>query len=83
MAYGESKVYFDGSHYIAIPHTTRPSRKRKQLPEEEITINEQEKKLVENVTNNDGSPSIIEDDIRSMILLPHESSTASVGWKSA
>ena len=62
MAYGESKVYFDGSHYIAIPHTTRPSRKRKQLPEEEITINEQEKQLVENVTNNDGSPSIIEDE---------------------
>ena len=62
MAYGESKVYFDGSHYIAIPHTTRPSRKRKQLPEEEITINEQEKKLVEIVNNNDGSPSIIEDE---------------------
>ena len=27
MAYGETKVYFDGSHYIAIPHTTRPKRK--------------------------------------------------------
>lgn len=28
MAYGETKVYFDGSHYIAIPHTTRPSKRR-------------------------------------------------------
>lgn len=28
MAYGETKVYFDGSHYIAIPHTERPPSKR-------------------------------------------------------
>ena len=27
MPYGETKVYFDGSHYIAIPHTETP-RKR-------------------------------------------------------
>ena len=27
MAYGETKVYSEGSHYIAIPHTTRPSKK--------------------------------------------------------
>jgi len=32
MAYGEMKVYFDGSHYIAIPHTERPpSRKPKRI----------------------------------------------------
>ena len=31
MHYPKSKVYFDGSHYIAIPHTTQPwkSKKRK------------------------------------------------------
>jgi len=29
MSFGETKVYFDGSHYIAIPHTTRPSKKRR------------------------------------------------------
>ena len=28
MPYGETKVYNDGSHYIAIPHTTRPKRKK-------------------------------------------------------
>ena len=38
MAYGETKVYFDGSHYIAIPHTTRPSRKRPKPIEELVTV---------------------------------------------
>ena len=28
MTYGETKVYHDGSHYIAIPHTTRPKQKK-------------------------------------------------------
>ena len=40
MAYGECKIYNDGSHYIAIPHTTRPSRKRPKAPEEEIEVQE-------------------------------------------
>ena len=38
MSYGETKVYFDGSHYIAIPHTVRPTRRRSKPIEEEITI---------------------------------------------
>ena len=38
MIYGESKVYFDGSHYIAIPHTTRPSRKRYLVEEETVEV---------------------------------------------
>lgn len=42
MPYGETKVYFDGSHYIAIPHTTRPNLKRVSKPEEMITIVESE-----------------------------------------
>ena len=29
MSYGDAKVYFDGSHYIAIPHTEQPWKKRK------------------------------------------------------
>ncbi len=40
MPFGETKVYFDGSHYIAIPHTNRPSKKRKVKTEEEITVYE-------------------------------------------
>ena len=38
MAYGEAKVYFDGSHYIAIPHTTRPTRRRYSYAEEEVLV---------------------------------------------
>lgn len=41
MSFGETKVYFDGSHYIAIPHTTRTVRKRYQAPEEIITVIEE------------------------------------------
>ena len=42
--YPEAKVYFDGSHYIAIPHTTNPTRRRKHK-QEEITVSEQDGKL--------------------------------------
>ena len=38
MSYGETKVYFDGSHFIAIPHTVRPTKRRSKPIEEEITI---------------------------------------------
>lgn len=40
MAYGETKVYFDGSHYIAIPHTERPKKPRAAKQEKEILLNE-------------------------------------------
>lgn len=40
MPYGETKVYFDGSHYIAIPHTERPTRRRPKPQEELITVTE-------------------------------------------
>lgn len=40
MAYGETKVYYDGSHYIAIPHTERLKKPRKIRKEKEIVINE-------------------------------------------
>ena len=42
--YPEAKVYFDGSHYIAIPHTTNPVRRRKHK-QEEIIVSEQDGKL--------------------------------------
>ena len=31
MSYGEAKVYFDGSHYIAIPKISQPNKKRKKI----------------------------------------------------
>ena len=38
MAYGETKVYFDGSHYIAIPHTERKNKRRRKREEEKIAV---------------------------------------------
>ena len=35
MPYGEEKVYSDGAHFVAIPHSTNPTRRRKKPPEEE------------------------------------------------
>ncbi len=42
--YPEAKVYFDGGHYIAIPHTTNSARRRKHK-QEEIMVSEQDGKL--------------------------------------
>lgn len=47
MYYGKSKVYFDGSHYIAIPHTTRDIKKRPIKPEELITVVEEKQECSE------------------------------------
>ena len=38
MPYPKCKVYSDGNHYIAIPHTTRPYRPRRKPKEEIITV---------------------------------------------
>ena len=38
MPYGEAKVYSDGAHYVAIPHSTNPTRRRKKPPEERIDV---------------------------------------------
>ena len=40
MLYPKCKVYSDGSHYIAIPHTERPYRPRRRVQEEEIVVEE-------------------------------------------
>lgn len=38
MAFAETKVYYDGSHYIAIPHTEKPPSKRpKKINLDDIT----------------------------------------------
>ena len=41
MPFPEAKVYKDGSHYIAIPHTTRPKKPRLKRIEEVVTITEE------------------------------------------
>lgn len=32
MPYGKCKIYSDGSHYIAIPHTVNPHGRRRKEP---------------------------------------------------
>ena len=41
MPYPKCKVYSDGGHYIAIPHTTRPYRPRRKPKEEIIAVTEE------------------------------------------
>lgn len=40
MPYGECKIYSDGSHYIAIPHTTRPYKPGRKPSEEIIEVDD-------------------------------------------
>ena len=57
MSYSETKVYFDGSHYIAIPHTTKPSFRRPKPVEETITVvEENDESSAENLS---AEPSVI------------------------
>ena len=41
MPYPKCKIYSDGGHYIAIPHTTRPYRPRRKPKEEVIVVTEE------------------------------------------
>ena len=45
----ECKIYFDGSHYIAIPHTTRRYKPRRRPPEEKIEVGKKEQPPVEEI----------------------------------
>jgi len=67
MSFGETKVYFDGSHYIAIPHTTKPTRKRPKSIEEKITVVQDQDSTPE---QNSDVLSLVENNIQN---LPYES----------
>ena len=47
MVYEETKVYSDGSHYIAIPKTTRPTKKKKKASKDNIELKEKADKVFE------------------------------------
>ena len=49
MPYQEAKVYCDGSHYIAIPHTTRKTKPRITPPEEIIVVEENAERASESI----------------------------------
>ena len=37
MPYAKAKVYFDGSHYIAIPHTVRKKKAKKKTAVKKVS----------------------------------------------
>lgn len=56
--YPETKVYYDGSHYIAIPHTERPYKPRRRAPDEPLILNDESPPSVssENQTQDSSAP---------------------------
>lgn len=58
MIYEKAKVYYDGSHHIAIPHTTRWLKPRRKFKEKEIVVGE------------DGKPA--EDKLEPSVLVTEE-----------
>ena len=61
MAYREVKVYSDGSHYIGIPHTTRPSKPRYTPPPERVEVKDDKTKENEREDIDKSTPSDTED----------------------
>lgn len=83
MPFGETKVYYDGSHYIAIPHTTRPTIRRPKPPEEVISVVSSEKEPEQSGTAEDvsltgenvpvqGEESLAEEDSETHAKAPQE-----------
>ena len=55
--YAQAKVYSDGSHYIAIPHTQRFTKPKPKIPEELIIVS-QEDSVEDSITNKVVEPSL-------------------------
>ena len=58
MPYPKCKIYSDGGHYIAIPHTTRPYRPRKKPKEEVIAVTEEVDEETQTPAAEQSAPSI-------------------------
>ena len=58
MPYPKCKIYSDGGHYIAIPHTTRPYRPRKKPKEEVIAVTEEVAEETQQPAAEQSAPSI-------------------------
>lgn len=62
--YPEAKVYTDGAHFIAIPHSTNPTRRRKLPKEEEIIVSfNNDGTIADNVASNNSSDDKISNNI--------------------
>ena len=71
MFYPETKVYSDGSHFIAIPHTTNPAKRRKKPPEELVEVVDTGNQ--DSSEKTDGSSYAAEEqDVSPAIVIPQE-----------
>ena len=61
MIYHDAKVYNDGSHYIAIPHTTRPSKPRYTPSPERVEVKDENKDNEKREDIDKSTPSEVED----------------------
>ncbi len=57
MSYAETKVYFDGSHYIAIPHTEKPARPKHYHVEDVIEVKDDTEQESSNASPLENLPS--------------------------
>ena len=57
MPYPKCKIYSDGGHYIAIPHTTRPYRPRRKPKEEVIAVTEDTAEEIQQPAAEQSAPS--------------------------
>lgn len=73
--YRQAKIYNDGSHYIAIPHTTNSTIRRKKPPEELVEVVEQTEELDSPNEENDESSSDTENEIKEETEMNDESKT--------
>ena len=69
MIYEKAKIYSDGSHYIAIPHTTRWTKPRLKKQEKEIKKMQDELKKGDKVITYTGLSGTIEDVLEDRIIL--------------
>lgn len=72
MPYPECKVYYDGSHYIAIPHTTRPYKPKKRPQDEIITVVKQEVESPQEAQQTKNENTTSEDNVEETNLAPME-----------
>lgn len=77
--YPQTKVYSDGSHYIAIPHTTRPYRPRKKHAEEIISVSDKPPDEAENKPCNECKPPPDETAAETLLTLAERPPEAVVG----
>ena len=65
MFYPESKVYNDGSHFIAIPHSTNPAIRRERPPEELVEVVDADKEDSSEAQMDESSDAAGENDVSS------------------